>query len=68
MSMEVQKLNFFHALLNTLGLRQNCRRFADDILKCIFVNESVRVSLKISLKFVPKFQINNIPVLVQIMA
>ena len=36
--------------------------------KYIFVNENVRISIKISLKFVPKRLINNIPALVQIMA
>ena len=36
--------------------------------KCIFLNENVWIALKISLEFVPKFQINNIPALVQIMA
>ena len=35
--------------------------FPDDILKCIFCNENVRISIKISLKFVPKGPINNIP-------
>ena len=54
--------------LNTLRPRQNCRHFADDIFKCIFLNENVWISLKISLKFVPKGRINNIPVLAQIMA
>ena len=33
-----------------------------------FVNENVRISIKFSLKFVPKGPINNIPSLVQIMA
>ena len=32
--------------------------------KCIFLNENVLISIKISLKFVPKGQINNIPALV----
>ena len=41
---------------------------ADDIFKCIFLNENVWISIKISLKFVPKGLINNIPALVQIMA
>ena len=41
---------------------------ADDIFKCIILNENVRISIKISLKFVPKCPINNIPVLVQILA
>ena len=48
--------------------RQNCRHFADGIFKCIFLNENVTISLKISLAFVLKVQINNIPALVQIMA
>ena len=48
--------------------RQDGRHFADDILKCIFLNENARIWLKISLKFVPKVRINNITALVQIMA
>ena len=52
---------------NTLRPRQNGRHFADDIFKCIFLNENVWISIKISLKFVPKGRINNIPSLVQIM-
>ena len=54
--------------VNTLGPRQNGRHFADDIFECIFVNENVWVPIIISLKFVPKGPINNIPALVQIMA
>ena len=53
---------------NTLRPRQNGPSFADDTLKRIFLNENVRISIKISLKFVPKGPINNIPALVQIMA
>ena len=53
---------------NTSRPKQNGRHFADDILICSFFNENARISLKISLKFVPKFRINNIPALVQIMA
>ena len=48
--------------------RQNGRHFADDTFKRIFLNENDRISIKISLKFVPKVSINNIPSLVQIMA
>ena len=54
--------------INTSRPRQNGRHFADDIFKCIFLNENVSISIKISLKFVPKGPINNIPALVQIMA
>ena len=53
---------------STLRQRQNGCHFADDIFKCIFFHENVWISLKISLKFVPKVQINNDPALVQIMA
>ena len=54
--------------LNTLRPRPNGRHFADDIFKCIFLNENVCIPIKISMKFVPKGPINNIPALVQIMA
>ena len=49
---------------NTLRPRQNGRRFADDTFKRIFLNENARISIKISLKFVPNGPINNIPALV----
>ena len=43
--------------------------FADDIFTCIFLNENICSSIKImSVKFVPKRPIDNIPVLGQIMA
>ena len=48
--------------------RKYGRHFPDDIFKCIFLNENVRISINISLKFVPKGLINNIPALVQIIA
>ena len=54
--------------INTLRLRQNGCYFADDIFKCNFLTENISISIKISLKFVPRCPINNIPVLVQIMA
>ena len=53
---------------NTLRPRQNGRHFADDTFKPIFLNENIRISIRISLEFVPKDPINNIPALVQIMA
>ena len=55
-------------VVNTLRPRQNGRHFAEDIFKCIFLNENVWISINISMKFVPKGPINNIPALVQIMA
>ena len=42
--------------------------FPDDIFRNIFFNENVQILNKISLTFVPKAPINNIPALVQIMA
>ena len=54
--------------INTLRPRQNGRRFADDTFKRIFLNENVRILIKISMKFFPKGPINNNPALVQIMA
>ena len=54
--------------ISTLRPRQNGRHFPDDIFKCISFNENVWISIKISLKFVPKGPINNIPALLRIMA
>ena len=51
----------------TMRPRQNGPHFAD-IFNSIFLNENVCIPIKISLKFVPKGPINNIPLLVQIMA
>ena len=55
-------------IVNRLRPRQDGRRFADDTFKRIFLNENVWFSIEVSLKFVPKGPINNIPALVQIMA
>ena len=60
-------LSLLHCI-NTLGPKQNGRQFADDIFNCIFFNENVLIQMKMSLKFVPKGAIYNIPALVQIMA
>ena len=55
-------------MINTSGPRQNGHHFADNIFKCIFLNENIWISIKISLKFVPKGPINNISALVKKMA
>ena len=39
-----------------------------DIFKWVFFNENVWILIKISLKFVPKGPVNNIPALMQILA
>ena len=46
--------------VNILRPRQNGCYFADNIFKCIFLNENVWISIEIPLKFVPKSPINNI--------
>ena len=60
-------LIYFH-VFNTLRPKQDGRHFPDDIFQCIFLNENVWISIRISLRFVPKGLINNIEALVQILA
>ena len=59
---------FIHTKINTLRPRQNGHHLPNNIFKCIFLNENVWISIKISLKVIPKGPIDNIPALVQIMA
>ena len=56
------------SMFSTLRRRWNRRHFADNIFKCILFNKSVLISTKISLKYIRKGPINDIPALVQIMA
>ena len=58
---------FGKVTFNTLNPKQNDRHFADDLSKCILLNENIWISINFSLKFVAKCQIDNIPSLVQIM-
>ena len=67
-SSNIEQLSKLIMIMNTLRPRQNGRHFADDIIKCIFLNGNVWISIKVSLKCVPKGPINKIPALVQIMA
>ena len=53
---------------NTLKPRPNGRHFPDDIFRCIFLNQNVWNLIKVSLIFVPKGPINDIPTLLQRMA
>ena len=55
-------------MFNTLKPRQIGRYFSIDIFKCIFLNENVRISIKIPRQFGPNGPINNIPALVQTIA
>ena len=54
--------------INTLRPIQNGSHLANNISKCIFMNENVGISITILLRFDPKGPINNIPALVQMMA
>ena len=54
--------------VNSQRPRHDGRHFADDIFKCIFLNENVWIPIKMSPTFVPKGPNNNIPAMVQIMA
>ena len=46
------------SVFNTLRPRHNGHHFAEDIFKCIFLNENVWIPIKISLNFVPYSPIN----------
>ena len=50
-----------HYELTHSPLDKNGCHFANDIFKCIFVNEKFCILIKISLKFVPKGPIVNNP-------
>ena len=54
--------------VNILRPWLNGRHFTDDTFKRILLKQNVRISIKISLKFVPRGPINNFPALIQIMA
>ena len=65
----VQIICPWYALENYLcKLRQNACHFADNISKCIFLNENVWILLKIPLMVVCKVRINSISALVQMIA
>ena len=69
--MDIGAIIFYGQRVNSLRPRGNRRHFADDIFKCISLNENISILIKVSLnmlKFIPKGPINNIPALVQIMA
>ena len=59
--------DFIHPDINTLRPRQMAVIFQTTFSNAFFFNENVLISIKISLKFVPKGQINNNPALFQIM-
>ena len=54
--------------VNSSPSGQNGHHFADDIFRCIFVNEKFCILIKISLKFAAKGSIDDNPALIEIMA
>ena len=54
--------------VNSSPPRKNGRHFADNIFKCIFMNEKFCILIEISMKFVPKGPIDNNSALIQVMA
>ena len=69
-----QYISTFREINSTLEGLTHCGRdkmdavLADDIFKCIFLNEIFEFLLNFLWSFVPKGPMNNIPALVQIMA
>ena len=55
-------------ILTHLPLDKMAAILADDIFKCIFMNEKLHILIPISLKFVPKGPIDNKSALAQVMA
>ena len=58
----------FRGSYNQSAPGQNGRHFADGIFTCIFLNKNIWISIKISLKCVPKGPMNNKSALIQLMA
>ena len=50
-----------NSMLTHLRPRQNSCHFPDDIFKWIFLNEKLWILIKMSLKFIPRDLVNNIP-------
>ena len=67
----VSILHHCHAIgdivLTHLPLDKMAAILADDIFKCIFLNEKNKIPIQISLKLVPRGPIDNKPALVQVM-
>ena len=53
--------------VNTWRPEYSHSHFADDIFKCILLNENIWIALEISVRFVPKVRINKFLALFQIM-
>ena len=62
------KLYHLDRPLNPSPLDKMAAILADDIFKCIFLNENDKIPIQISLKFVPGSPIDNKQTLIQVMA
>ena len=58
----------YNCVINSSPPGENGRHFAGDIFRCIFVNETFCILIKISLKFVPKDPNDNTTALIWKMA
>ena len=64
-AMNIDAFNFSHAcFVRLVPVSAGGHDISDDMFKCVILDENVKVLIKISLKFVPKVRINNIPALV----
>ena len=61
-------IKYVFFVVNQFPSVQNGRHFAEDILKCIFMNEQLRILIQILLKFVRKGLVDTTWALVQVMA
>ena len=73
MSLKITHVKLLSHLLvtcdfNSFANDKNVHYFADEILKCIFMNEKFDILIQISIMFVPMGPINNKSALVQVMA
>ena len=62
------KINSSQQGLTHLPLDKMAAILADDIFKCIFLNEDDKILIQISVRLIPRSPIGNKPALVQVMA
>ena len=65
---DIQNIHHDDGEINLSPMDKMAAILADDIFKCIFMNESYRIPIQISLKFVARSPIDDKPGLVQVMA
>ena len=63
-SNKVNNARYVWKWINTLRLRQNGRQLPGNNFKFIFFNENISIAINISLKFLCKGPVNNIPAVV----